>query len=549
MNRLTVIACLVLLVGCGDREQAARPHADTILDNARVITLDADSTIASAVAVKGDRIVAVGGSELIELYDANEIVDLQGRTLLPGFIDSHTHIRGRPKRFIELAGTTSIAQLVRQVRDKAMELGPGEWITGYGWSEDRMEEQRKPLRRDLDAASPDNPVMLTRAGGHSAVANSLALEMVGVDRHTPDPDGGVIERDERGELNGVIRERQDIVGKLIPRPTDEEVRGSLIAKLEEQFSLGITSIVQAKDSIDHYAEWERVYDLHRGKLPRAAVQVAWEGPDAMSSFGRRSGDGDEHLRVGPIKIFVDGGFTGPAAYTKAPYRGEDEYRGMLVLTVGELRTIIREANAAGWQLGIHAIGDAAIELTVDELAKALEEHPRDDHRHYLNHFTVMPSAKTMDKMAEYGIGITQQPNFTYTLEGRYVAYLDGDRLRHNNALRTPMNHGIRVALSADILPTGPMVGIYAAVTRKGMSGEVFGPEEALTVTEALRGYTLGGAYLTFEEDTKGTIEPGKLADLILLDQDILTIDPDRIMEITVDKTWLGGRLVFDRGDQ
>lgn len=546
LARTILLFAFFHLTACDEPEQRTKLQADTILHNGKVVTLNAESTIASAVAIQGDRVVAVGGELLLELYEADETLDLQGKTLLPGFIDSHTHIDGRPERFINLAKTTSIPQLMQQLIDKAAELGPGEWITGYGWSEDQMEERRRPHRSDLDAAAPDNPVMLTRAGGHSAVANSLALDMAGVDRSTPDPDGGIIEKDENGELNGVIRERQEIVGKLIPEATDEEVRDSLIAKLREQFSFGIISVVQAMDSIEHYAEWERIYNAHRGQLPRAAVQVFWEGPEEMKSFGRRTGDGDDHLRVGPIKIFVDGGFTGPAAFTKEPYRGEDEYRGMLDVPVEELRRIIREANTAGWQLGIHAIGDAAIELTVDELAAALDEHPREDHRHYLNHFTVMPSAEAMDRMAEYDIGITQQPNFTYTLEGRYVAYLDGDRLAHNNPLRTPMNHGIHVAISADILPTGPMVGIYAAVTRKGFSGEVFGAEEALTVMEALRGYTLAGAYLTFEEDKKGTIEAGKLADLIVLDKDILTVDADEILGIKVEQTWLGGKLVHSQ---
>lgn len=546
INYATLLSALIFFAACGEPPNQAKTEVDTILHSGKVVTLDSASTIASAIAIKGERIVAVGGDEILELYAANETVDLQGKTLLPGFVDSHTHIGGRPQRFIDLAKTASITQLIEQVRDKASELGPDEWITGYGWSEDQMEEQRRPLRSDLDQAAPGNPVMLTRAGGHSAVANSIALQLAGVDRNTADPDGGIIEKDATGELNGVIRERQEIVGRLIPEPTDEEVRGSLIEKLRHQFSLGITSVVQAMDSIEHYAEWERIYDAHRGRLPRAAVQVFWEGADEMSAFGRLSGDGDDHLRVGPIKIFVDGGFTGPAAFTKEPYRGEDEYRGMLDLTVEELRSTIRAANAAGWQLGIHAIGDAAIEITVDELTAALDENPRDDHRHYLNHFTVMPSAETMNKMAEYGIAITQQPNFTYTLEGRYVAYLDGERLARNNPLRTPMNHGIHVAISADILPIGPLVGIYAAVTRKGMSGEVFGADEALTIMEALRGYTWGGAYLTFEEDQKGTIEAGKLADLIVFDKDILTVDAEEIPGINVEQTWLGGKLVFSQ---
>ncbi|MDH5346213.1 MAG: amidohydrolase family protein, partial [Gammaproteobacteria bacterium] len=260
--------------------------------------------------------------------------------------------------------------------------------------------------------------------------------------------------------------------------------------------------------------------------------------------GRKTGDGDEHLRIGPIKMLVDGGFTGPAAYTNEPYRGETEYRGKLSLEPEEISRVIHEANAAGWQLGIHAIGDAAIELTVDEMTAALDESPRVDHRHYLNHFTVMPSAASMKAMAEYGIGISQQPNFTYTLEGRYTEYLDGDRLEHNNPLRTPMNHGVHVAISSDILPIGPFVGIYAAVTRKGLSGRVFAADEALTMAEALAGYTLNAAYLSFEEDIKGSIEPGKLADFIVLDRDLLATAPDHIMDTKVLETWLGGKLVY-----
>jgi len=549
MSRLftTLFLCLNLLA-CSEPVQDGRIAVDTILHNGKVITIDADLSLASAVAIDGTDIVAVGGEALLEQYKSANMVDLGGKVLMPGFIDSHTHLRGRPQRYVDLTKTRSIEELKGQVRTKAIELGSGEWITGYGWSEDVMAELRRPLRSDLDQAAPDNPVLLTRAGGHSAVANSMALRLAEVTVTTQQPENGVIERGEDGELNGVIRERQDIVSKLIPEPTNEEVRDNLIKILKEQLSLGITSFTHATGSIEAYPEWETIYRLNRGMLPRGSIQVFWEGPDAMTEFGKKTGDGDEYLRVGPIKIFVDGGFTGPAAYTKEPYKGETDYRGTLSISLEELTTILTEAHAAGWQFGIHAIGDAAIELAIDELAVTLDEMPRDDHRHYLNHFTVMPSAESMDKMAAYGIAITQQPNFTYTLDGRYSEYLDGDRLKHNNPLRTPMDHGVRVAISSDILPIGPMVGIYAAVTRKGMSGKVFGEEEALTVMEALRGYTLYGAWLSFEEGRKGSIEPGKLADMIVLDQDILTIDPDHIMDINVEQTWLGGKLVYERND-
>ena len=333
---------------------------------------------------------------------------------------------------------------------------------------------------------------------------------------------------------------------LVPASSTTELRPSLVANLQALFAKGITSIIQAQDTIDHYSEWETIYELYRGRLPRAAVQVAYESPARMAAFGRKSGDGDEHLRVGAIKIFADGGFTGPAAYTSKPYKGEDEYRGKLNMTEQELRELIRAAHDDGWQLGIHAIGDAAITLTVNDLVEALDANPREDHRHYLNHFTLMPSSSTMDTMAEYDIAITQQPNFTYTLEGRYVANLDGERLETNNPLRSPMNHGIHVAISSDILPIGPMVGIYASVSRKGMSGREFGPAEKLSMLEALKGYTVKGAWFTREELIKGTLAPGMLADMIVLSADPLQVAESDIMDIQVLQTYLGGNLVYQR---
>ena len=308
------------LSACDDSSRIELTKADTIFYNGKIVTLDQQLSIVSTLVVDDGRIIAIGDAQVAEAYDATNVIDLGGKLLMPGFIDSHTHIGGHPQRYIDLTKTRSIEELKGQVSDKATELGPGEWITGYGWSEDVMAEQRRPLRKDLDEAAPENPVLLTRAGGHSAVANSVALGLAEVNRDTPQPESGVIERGADGELNGVIRERQGIVGKLIPKATFAEVRGSLIGILKEQLSFGITSLVHATGSIESYPEWEHVYNLHRGSLPRAAIQVFWEGPEAMTAFGRRTGDGDDHLRLGPIKIFVDGGFTGPAAFTNGPYK-------------------------------------------------------------------------------------------------------------------------------------------------------------------------------------------------------------------------------------
>jgi len=540
---------LVFLSSCRPEQEATavsveKIAADLILNNGKIVSVDDTFSIHDTIVVSDGRVVELGDASLLDKYSATTVRDLQGKTLIPGFIDSHTHIRGRPRRYIELSEVGSIAEMQDLIRAKAAELGEGEWITGYGWSEDELAEGRKPLRGDLDIAAPNNPITFTRAGGHSAVVSTLALELANITDETPDPEGGVIERDENGVANGVIRERQEIVGTLVPDSTYEELIASLEINLGDLLAKGITSITDASKRPDEYAMWEELYAKPGVNLPRSAIQFQWFEPEAIAELKARVGDGNEYLKIGPIKIFADGGFTGPAAFTKEPYLNQGDYRGYLNMPEEELVSLINEVHDAGWQMGIHAIGDAAIELVVDTLADALTRNPREDHRSYLNHFSMRPSNATMEKMAQHGIHITQQPNFTYTLEGRYVANLDGWRLEHNNPVRSPMDHGIHVAISSDILPIGPLVGIYAAVTRKGMSGRVFGADEAITIEEAIQGYTIKGAYLGFEEDIKGSLEPGKLADMIVLSKDILTVDPEEIMGIEIEQTYVGGNLVF-----
>lgn len=540
---------LVFLSSCQPEQETAtvsaeKIAADLILNNGKIVSVDEAFSIHDTLVVSDGRVVELGDASLLDKYSATTVRDLQGKTLIPGFIDSHTHIRGRPRRYIELSEVNSIAEMQDLIRAKAAELGEGEWITGYGWSEDELAEGRKPLRGDLDIAAPNNPITFTRAGGHSAVVSTLALELANITDETPDPEGGVIERDENGVANGVIRERQEIVGRLVPDSTYEELIASLEINLGDLLAKGITSITDASKRPDEYAMWEELYAKPGVNLPRSAIQFQWFEPEAIAELKARVGDGNEFLKIGPIKIFADGGFTGPAAFTKEPYLNQGDYRGYLNMPEEELVSLINEVHDAGWQMGIHAIGDAAIELVVDTLADALTRNPREDHRSYLNHFSMRPSDATMEKMAQHGIHITQQPNFTYTLEGRYVANLDGWRLEHNNPVRSPMDHGIHVAISSDILPIGPLVGIYAAVTRKGMSGRVFGADEAITIEEAIQGYTIKGAYLGFEEDIKGSLEPGKLADMIVLSKDILTVDAEEIMGIEIEQTYVGGNLVF-----
>jgi predicted amidohydrolase YtcJ len=538
-------------------EQQQRPRVDLVLFNGKVVTVDDAFSIREAIAVADGKIVAVGGNDLRTRYAAVRAIDLNGRMVMPGFHDTHIHLRGQSRRYIDLTETTSLTQLQQQVRDKARELGPGEWITGGGWDEYHFAEKRKPLRRDLDAASPNNPVVLTRAGGHSSVGNSKALQLAGISKATGDPPRGLIEKDANGEPNGVIRERSDLYTSLVPRDAPADVRESLYADVRRQVELGITSVIEAGASVDpnvagSYAEWERLYATHGDTLPRASIQIGYPGDvktgaEKLKAFGKKTGDGNERLRIGSIgEMAADGGFSGPTAWVLVDYKGQPGFRGRAFFTPEHIHANVEAGHLMGWQFGIHAIGDAAIAMTVDALDRVLKAHPRADHRHYLCHFTVLPPEATMKTMAEDKILIAQQPNFTYNLEERYEDALEGKRLATNNALRTPLNHSIFMAFGSDNVPIGPMVGLYAAVTRKGESGKVYGSEEAVSMKEAITMYTRNGAYLTREERIKGTLEVGKLADMIVLPQDLLTISPDKLLGTKVDTTIIGGRVVYER---
>ncbi len=542
--------------------QGQGTSADLILYNGKIVTVDDAFSIREAIVVKDGRILAVGGNELRNRYTAARTIDLRGRMVMPGFHDTHIHLGGHSRRYIDLNDTTSLQQLKQQVSEKARELGPGEWITGGGWDEYHFtDEQKKPLRGDLDAAAPNNPVVLVRAGGHSSVGNSKALEQADINSATPDPARGLIEKDASGAPNGVIRERNDLYMRLVPKDQPADVRESLLADVRKQLQLGITSVIEAGSSVEpdvvgSYAEWELLYQKHGSELPRASVQVGYPSPQGqaklgamkLKEFGKKTGDGNDRLRVGSIgEMAADGGFTGPTAWSLVDYKGLPGFRGRAFFTPEEIHANIEEGHKLGWQFGIHAIGDAAIKMTVDALDDVLAKYPRNDHRHYLCHFTVLPPAHTMELMAKDKIHIAQQPNFTYNLEGRYVETLEGNRLATNNAISTPVKkYGLFMAFGSDNLPIGPMVGLYAAVTRKGESGKVYGPGEAVSIREAITMYTRNGAFLTREEKIKGTLEAGKLADMIVLPEDLLNVAPDKILNMKVDMTIVGGKVLYQR---
>lgn len=547
---------------------AAHPNqADILFVNGKVLTVDKDFTIRSAVAVKDGKIAAVGGPDLAKQWQAARTVDLKGRTLMPGFIDAHLHMKGLSHRSIEPEKARSIAELGRLVAEKARELGPGEWVAGSGWDEALLAEKRNPSRADLDAIAPDNPVVLIRAGAHSAVANSLALKLAGITAATPDPEGGLIERGPDGQPNGMIRERIDLVLKLVPADSPQQMRPSYVRALRNLLPLGITSFMEAWTTIDDepverggvaggggngvrghtFRQLSAIYAEEGETLPRATLYIMYPGAERLRKFPHHTGYGNDRLKLGPIgESAYDGGFTGPTARTTQDYKGQPGFRGTTFMSEAALREMVETSATLGWQLGIHAIGDEAIDTVARVYHDSLATRPKRDHRWFISHFTMLPTTETMKTMASDGIWTTAQPNFTYNLEGRYLAVLDGKRLDHINPMATPIAHGVNVVMSSDNLPIGPMVGLYSAVTRKGMTGHQFAPAEAITREQAIRLYTAKAAAVAWDEAKKGSIEPGKFADLIVLDKDPLTIPAEQLLQTQVDLTYVGGKLLWNR---
>lgn len=554
----------------------AREAVDLILHHGQVITVDRAFTIRTAIAVKGERIVAVGGEELLDAYSAPRVIDLGGKTLMPGFIDTHVHPKPVAPSDIAVQDAKSIAEVQAMLRAKAKELGPGKWITGYGWQESNFAEKRNLSRADLDAAAPNNPVALMRAGSHSTAFNSAAFRIAGVDKSTPEPATGLIERGPDGEPSGIIRERMDVVSKFIPVPGWETMRGPTITWLRQMLALGITSLHDASGTIDDEPPgkggtdpahvdpmwgasnmtWKRAQEIYAkmgGELPRITMYIVHPGAERLAQFPYHTGHGDNRLRLGAIgENAVDGGFTGPTAWLLADYKGQPGFRGKGRFTDAELQELVDSAAKLGWQMGLHAIGDAAIVQTIKAYHNALTTipdpaHAPNDRRWFTDHFTIMPPEETMATMAQDHVMISQQPNFLYNLDDRYSALLDDWRLAHNNAIATPVKKfGLFMAFASDNLPIGPLVGLFAATTRKGPGGAVRGPEEAISRAEAIRMYTANGAYLSWEENEKGTLEPGKLADMIVLPFDPLTAPEETFLSGKVEMTFVGGKLVYQR---
>jgi len=534
---------------------------DLILYNGCIFTLDEDNSTAQALAIKDSCILAIGADAEIEglAADRTRCVDLAGRAVIPGIFDSHNHLMevGAKLSMIRLDECRSAEEMMELVRERAADTPPGEWIVGQGWNEGNFTDGRLPTRHDIDPATTEHPVILMRFF-NTDVVNSHALRLAGITRRTPDPAGGKIERDADGEPNGLLRaSAKMLVRPLVPQPTQEQMKQELRLACREMHRFGITSVVEPGLYPREIHAYQSFYQ--DGELSvRVNLMPSWHGfhdderEDLLDyrarEMGLYSGFGDEWLRLGGLKMAIDGGTTPHTAYMYEPYEGDSELVAFNRIELDALYRYFRAAQELGWDVGIHCCGDHAQDMAVDTFARVAREAPRPDARHSIIH-AYFPTSRALEQMAQYNIAAVLQPTFLYW-EGDLI-FRDVGRRRAQNykPARKYLDHGVVVTASSDVTSTvsaNPFVALYALVTRKNNLGHTVAPQEAISREEALRAYTVAGTWLTREESLKGAIEAGKLADLAILDRDYFAVPEEEIKEIQVDMTIVGGSIVWER---
>ncbi len=511
-----------------------------------------------ALAVLEGRVLYVGDKDIArDSFPQGvtpEEIDLQGKAVLPGFIDSHLHLLnlGQSLRNLQLAGVKSIADLRVMLKERAATAAPDEWILGRGWDQDFFAEKRYPTRRDLDDASGRRPVYLSRACGHLAVLSSKALEVSGITRDTPDPPGGKIDRDQYGDPTGVLRETaQGLARKYVPEETPETLLECAKEGMRYLLARGITSI-HPNDGLAGFPGTMGIYrKAHAAGIP---LRVYWDIPveylQEIASTPLRTRDGDDYVRIGAVKMFADGSLGGGTAALDAPYSDEPSTSGILVTPEEDLKADVYLSHALGMQVAIHAIGDRATRVALGAIDSAQSKLPRKSLRHRLVHTQIL-SPHLITEMRRVRVVADVQPKFL-TTDMRWAQERVGtQRMRSSYAWRTMLRAGIPLAGGSDcpVEPADPLFGIYAAVNRTDMDGDPRGgffPNEKITLEESIRMFTEGGAYGAFEEDDKGTLECGKLADFVALSEDLFSVSSQDIKNVEVLMTVVGGEVAYQK---
>ena len=520
-------------------------HPTHVFLSGNIVTMDPANPSAEAIALAGEQIVAVGKNEEISslIGPRTETTDLRGRTVLPGFIDCHIHAiwYGLSLKNIELRHVRSIEEMKKLVSERTSDKN--DWILGRGWDQERFVEKRFPAKQDLDEASPEKPVLLERVCGHLAVANSVALEKAGIGPNTPDPAGGIIDRDANGVPTGILRETAvSLVEKIGPVPSLHDFEDATLDACQRALEAGLTTvhcIATGIESSSSDLELRALLNLKaEGRLPlRFYVFIPIGQMKTAKELGLRNGFGDQWVRFGGVKIFTDGSLGGRTAALEAPYSDDPLNRGMTIYTQEQLDEIVSEAHRSDLQIAAHAIGDRAIGMVLEAASKARSWVAKKDLRHRIEHASVL-NPDLIRRCSELGIIACVQPRFLLS-DFWVVQRLGVARRKFTYPFASLLRAGVKVVGGSDcpVEPLDPLDGIAAAVDRPDS-------EQAVSVEDAIAFYTRNAAYASFEENVKGIIAPGRYADLVVLEKDPRKVPTSEISEIRILITVVAGRIAY-----
>ena len=537
---------------------------DLILTNGTVLTADQNNYQAEAVAVWNGRIGAVGAKSDIEVLGDNrtQLVDLKGRCVLPGLTDPHVHFADGGASMMHrldcrdfYSNVRSIPQIIEKISEQAQSQPPGTWVVAHGspMQDFRMPEGRFPTRHELDVASPNNPVTIN-FGAHITIANSKALELAGVNKSTDAPPGGAIELDDSGELSGKLVERaQYLVRAVVPEYSYEQMKKGILFASERCLSRGITNIhdiVTNHESIRAYQELEQASELPiRVSLLIRVIEAAIQ-KESLLNLGIKTGFGNDWLRIGGVKMSIDGGITGHVAKFYEPYVDDPCHEGLIRIEQGELDETVSAYHKAGHRICIHAIGDVAMDMALRSLDSVLKEDPRVDHRHRVEHLgNWLVNDERLDLIKRNNILPVPNIPFMHYIWESLLACIGDERLEESFNIKTMLEAGLPITSGSDgpaYWPLDSLRDLGTAVSRKTWTGKTVGADQAITVEEAIRMFTINAAYNAFEEKIKGSIEPGKVADFAVLEQSPYEVEPARIKDIPVDMTIVNGKIAFFR---
>ena len=523
---------------------------DLILYNGSIHTVDPLNPKAQAVAIADGRFFAIGSdAEILKLATGRtKKVDLGKKTVLPGFIDAHSHPASSGLLHLRSVDCDlrSIKEIQQAIRQRASNTPPGNWVLGFKYDDTKTSDGRKVIMKDLDEAAPNHPVMITHRGGHTGYGNSMAFKMAAVTEATPNPQGGEFEKDASGKLTGCIKESANApFDKIIPDSStraDKQKGVQIISQMMTK--TGVTSVHDAYGSPDDLQGYQDANDAGELSL-RVYCLMGFMHIDKMIAAGVRTGMGNEWVKIGAMKMTCDGSISERTARLSTPYIGRPNDYGIIVNNEEQLYPYAKKAHDAGWQIGIHANGDVGIDIVLNLYERLQRENTRKDPRFRIEHCTLI-NADLIRRMKVLGVIPTPFSTYVY-YHGEKMGEYGPERLKNMFALRSFMDAGIRPTQASDYPPGPfePMMALQSSVTRKDMKGTEWGVEQRVTIEEAIKIGTIHGAYASYEEKTKGSIEPGKYADVVVLGRDPFKEDPSTLVTIPIERTMTGGKWVYE----